>query len=119
MTSVATPSDRRSHRRFAIQTAMRYRAANGPLNAAWKNGRVLNMSASGILIEVPDSLAVGTKLELSMDWTGLYHGRQNMRLFLIASVNRTDSRGIALRILSNRFRDVSPFRFQRVETAVA
>ncbi len=80
---------------------------------------MLNMSATGILIQVPDSLAIGSKLELSMDWTGLYHGRQNMRLFLIAAVTRSGDKGVALRILSNRFRDVSPFRFQRAQTAVA
>jgi hypothetical protein len=98
---------------------MRYRTANGPLNAAWKSGRVLNMSASGIFIQVPESLAAGTKLELSMDWTGLYHGRQSMRLFLIASVTRTGAQGVAMRILSHRFRDANPARFQRVQTAVA
>ncbi|MEI9977094.1 MAG: hypothetical protein WDO73_36610 [Ignavibacteriota bacterium] len=79
------------------------------------------MSASGILIHVPNSVAVGAKLELSMEWSGLYHGRQAMRLFLIAVVTRIDDRGTALRILSHRFRDVSAVRvrFQRVQRAVA
>jgi len=119
MTSVLTPADRRSNRRYALDTAVRYRSANGPLNAAWKNGRVLNMSASGILIHAPESLAAGTKLELSMEWTGLHHGRETMRLFLIATVTRTGGRGAALHILSHRFRDVRSFRFQRAQTAVA
>jgi len=118
MTSVATPTDRRSLRRYVLESPIRYRAANGPLNTAWKSGRLLNMSASGILIHVPESLKVGTKLEIQMEWTGLYHGRQMMHLFLIAAVTRTGG-GTALRILSNRFRDASPFRFQRVQAAVA
>jgi PilZ domain len=82
---------------------------------------MLNMSASGIFIDVPDSLVVGAKLELSMEWTGLYHGRQTMRLFVIATVIRSDKRGVALRILSHRFRDVnSPrVRFQRTEKKLA
>ena len=121
MTSVAFPAERRSHRRFALQTPLRYREANGPLNAAWKNGSMLNMSATGIFIEVADSLMVGTKLELSMEWTGLYHGRQTMRLFLIASVLRTGLQGVALRILGHRFRDLSSprVRIQRTEKKLA
>jgi hypothetical protein len=119
MTSVLTPADRRSNRRYALDTPVRYRAANGPLNAAWKNGRLLNMSASGLLIHVPEPLAIGTKLELSVEWTGLYHGRQNMRLFLISWVTRTGGRGVALRILSHRFREMSQSQFQRAQTAVA
>ena len=127
MTSVSTPVsfplpvDRRSHRRYALDTPVRYRAANGPLNAVWKNGRVLNMSASGVLIHVPEQLAVGAKLELQMEWSGLYHGRQTMRLFLMASVTRTGGRGAALRIVSHRFREASPApaRVQRTQRAVA
>jgi hypothetical protein len=67
------------------------------------------MSGAGILIDLP-SVAIGTKLELAMDWTGLYHGREAMRLFLLASVTRHDARGVALRILSHRFRDAIPAR---------
>jgi hypothetical protein len=79
------------------------------------------MSASGILIHVPEQLAVGVKLELQMEWTGLYHGRQTMRLFLMASVTRTGGRGAALRILSHRFREANPVRVraQRGQQAVA
>ena len=68
------------------------------------------MSAGGILIHLPEPVAVGTKVELAMDWTGLYHGRQAMCLFLVASVIRHNGRGTALRILSNRFRDMTPAR---------
>jgi hypothetical protein len=82
---------------------MRYRAAEGPLNSAWKHGCTLNMSASGVLIHIPEAMTVGMTLELAMDWTGLYHGREKMRLFLVASVTRSDRRGTALRILAHRF----------------
>jgi len=108
MTSVSTLPDRRSNRRYALQTPLQYRAANSPLRSAWKRGCALNMSASGILIDIPERIAAGGKLELAVDWTGLYHDRQMMRLYLIASVTRTGRHGTALRILSHRFRDVSP-----------
>jgi hypothetical protein len=110
MTSVLTPSERRSNRRYPLQIPVRYRAANGPLNSAWKGGRALDMSASGILVHVPESVELGMKLELAMDWTGLYHDRPTMRLHLVAAAIRIDGRGTALRILSHRFRDASSMR---------
>jgi len=110
MTSFAIPAERRSHRRYSLEVPLRYRAANCPLKTVWKHGRAFDMSAGGILIHLPEPVAIGTKLELAMDWTGLYHGRQAMRLFLVASVTRHDGRGAALRILSHRFRDVTPAR---------
>ena len=106
MTSVPTPTDRRANRRYAVRTPLRYRPANSPLNAAWKYGRTLDMSAGGILTDLPEAIAPGAKLELAMDWTGLYHDRNMMRLYLIASVKRADGRGTALRILRYKFRDV-------------
>ena len=110
MTSLSIPAERRSHRRYSLETPLRYRAANSPLNAPWKQGRMLNMSAGGVLVQIPEPLAAGTKLELAMDWTGLYHGRQAMRLFLVTAVTRIDRRGAGLRILSSRFRDGSTAR---------
>jgi hypothetical protein len=110
MTWLAIPAERRSHRRYSLEIPLRYRAANCPLKTCWKHGRALDMSAAGILIHLPEPVAIGTKLELAMDWTGLCHGREAMRLFLVASVTRHEPRGAALRILSHRFRDATPAR---------
>ena len=87
---------------------MQYRTSDGELKSAWKAGRTLDMSVGGILIDIPPAIAVGATLELAIDWTGLYHGKPMIRLILIGSVMRTDSRGTALRILSHQFRDVYP-----------
>lgn len=121
MTSFPVTMDQRSHRRFAVQSELRYRAANSPLSTPWKQGRALNMSAGGLLIQIPESLAAGTRVEVAMDWTGLYHGRQAMRLFLTAAVVRWGRQETALRILSHRFRDVSPVgvRLTRNEKSLA
>ena len=108
MPSLSVSVDRRSQRRYALEQPLRYRAANGPLATPWKHGRMLDMSANGLLIQVPEPLEAGAKLEVAMDWTGLYHGRQAMRLFLVGTVIRTSSRGAGLRILNHRFRDMSP-----------
>ena len=110
MTSLSVPPERRTHRRYDLKIPLRYRAINGPLPAPWKPGRMLNMSAGGLLVEASEHLPEGARLELAMDWTGLYHGRQAMRLFLLATVTRSGARRAGLRILSHRFRDASPAR---------
>ena len=61
-----------------------------------------------MLMEIPVAMPVGTRLELSMDWTGLYHGKQKMRLVLLGWVTRVDENGTAVRFVRHQFRDVSP-----------
>jgi hypothetical protein len=46
-------------------------------------------------------------LELSLDWTGLYHGKRRMRLFLWGEVVRSDEQSTAMRILTHEFREVA------------
>jgi hypothetical protein len=91
---------------------LQYRASGSTPDSAWKRGRTLDISAGGILIDIPESMPVGSRLELVMDWPGLYHCRPMVRLFLTASVTRTaaNTNGtcIALRILNHVFGDVRP-----------
>jgi hypothetical protein len=102
---------------------VQYRISGGARDSAWKCGRTLDMSVSGILIDIDaaDATPVGSALELAIDWTGLYHGKPMVRLSVIGSVARTDARGTALRILSYEFCDVraAVIRPQRLERSVA
>ena len=72
-----------------------------------KSGRALDMSVSGIRIEIPETVEAGATLELLIDWTGLYHGRLAVRLFLTCLIVRVDAQSTALRIVSHQFRDAS------------
>jgi hypothetical protein len=87
---------------------LQYRATGGEISTAWKSGGTLDMSVDGIFIDTPEAAPIGTKLELEIDWPGLYHGKPMVRLLVIGSVVRNDGRGTALRILSHRFRYVRP-----------
>jgi hypothetical protein len=100
--------NRRIAKRYGMRTAMQYRTSDGELKSVWKVGHTLDMSVGGILIDIPPAIPVGATLELAIDWTGLYHGKPMVRLVLIGSVMRNDSRGTALRILSHQFRDARP-----------
>jgi hypothetical protein len=123
MTSVipAKRNDRRAASRYPVEKVVRFRVAGKALASSWKRGRTLDMSAAGIRIEIPEQFAPGTRLELSMDWTGLYHGKETMRLYLTATVVRSNQRGTSLRILRSRFSELRPaaVRPRQMERAVA
>ena len=84
---------------------MEYRVTESGLGSPWKQGRTVDMSATGVLIEIADSLAAGSNLELRMNWPGLYHGKAAVRLSLTGAVVRADQRGTALRITRHEFRE--------------
>ena len=90
-----------------MNTPLQYRAPDTNLPSGWKSGRLIDMSATGLRIEIPETVATGTMLEFAMEWTSLYHGRP-VRLFLTGSVVRVDAGGTALRIVSHQFHDVRP-----------
>jgi len=77
------------------------------------------MSAGGILIQLAEPISLGMKLELALDWPGIYHDREEMRLFLMAAVTRTGREGTALRIVSHRFREMSSARLRRPDKNLA
>ena len=120
--ALSRPSpNRRSAHRYSPSAPLQYRAPQSNLPSGWKAGRLIDMSATGVRVEIPETVTEGTVLEFVMDWTGLYHGKATVRLFLTASVVRVDARGTALRILSHQFRDVRPsvLRPRRVERNLA
>ena len=106
-TQTSKPKDRRGASRYGVKMAFRYRAAGRAFDSSWKHGHTLNMSASGVLIDIPETKSVGSVLELAIDWPGLYHDKPMVRLFLTGSVSRIDGRSVALRILRHEFREVS------------
>ena len=98
--------DKRGAVRYDVAKRLEYRIMDGESAFSWKQGAVHNMSATGVLIELAESLPVGCILEVAMDWPGLYHGKAAVRLVLCGSVVRTHGRTVAMRILSHQFRDV-------------
>jgi hypothetical protein len=98
------PSERRKTIRYAVKKTMDYCVTSGRSGLRWERGWTLDMSAGGLFVQIPDSLPIGATLTAKMDWSGLYHGVQSVRLFLTCSVVRVESRGTALRIVKHEFR---------------
>ena len=100
--------NRRAACRRDVKFPLQYRISNGRIDSAWKGGRTLDMSVSGILIETREVVPQGSILELAIEWPGLYHGKPTVRLLVIGSVVRSDNHASALCILSHEFRAVLP-----------
>jgi hypothetical protein len=120
--ALSRPSpNRRAAHRYSPTAPLQYRAPHSNLPSGWKSGKLIDMSATGLRVEIPETVIEGTMMEFLMDWTGLYHGKSSVRLFVTASVVRVDARGPALRILRHQFRDARPavVRPRRVERNLA
>jgi len=90
------PANRRGAQRYEVTATLQYRVRGRP---EWRRGNTLNMSTSGILVQVGEVLPAGCRLEMRVDWPGLCHRRSAIDLAVTASVVRVDGRGTALRVL--------------------
>jgi hypothetical protein len=105
--------DRRAFSRYPVNTPFVYRAPG----SGWKTGRTVDMSARGLLVDIPEPVVPGYTLDLAIDWPGLYHGKPAVRLMLAGSVVRIDPRGVALRILHHEFREIREHSHRRRSVA--
>jgi len=64
------------------------------------------MSAAGILMVADREFQPGAQIEISLDWPGLYHDAERMRLVVTAAVVRSQGSRTALRILQHEFLQV-------------
>jgi len=98
------PKDRRSGERFPVRMDLRYRVLlNGSGAAAYRSGRVVDISSAGVLFSAGQSCPQGTAVELSLDWPVLHDDAFRIGLSVIGSVVRSDVRGTAIRILRHGF----------------
>ncbi|HXA52647.1 MAG TPA: PilZ domain-containing protein [Candidatus Acidoferrum sp.] len=99
--------NQRASARYRMVTTLRYRAFRQAAVTCSGSGQTIDMSSGGIAIEIGRVLDPGTEMELVLDWTGLYHGKRKMRLFIWGEVVRSEEQSTAVRILSHEFREVS------------
>lgn len=102
--------NRRSRARYGFTTPLRFRACRQTAIVCSGSGRTIDMSSTGVQIEIGRKLETDTEIELVLDWPGLYHGKQRMRLFLWGQVVRSQETATAVRILSHEFRDAARAR---------
>jgi hypothetical protein len=99
--------NRRASARYRMVTPLRYRAFCQTAITGAGSGQSIDMSSGGIAIEIGKVLEPGSEIEVVLDWTGIYHGKRRMRLFVWGQVVRSEEQRTAVRILSHEFREAS------------
>jgi len=63
-----------------------------------------DIGSGGVCIDTPDSLPVGKRVRLSLDWPAALDGRHALRLIIIGKILRISERGTAVSILRHEYR---------------
>ncbi len=93
--------EQRRRQRYDLVTPLVYRLRR---DSQWSgSGSTVNMNTDGILMSADRDFALGARIELSLEWTGLYHGTTRMRLLVRAIVIRSAGGFTAVRIIDHEF----------------
>ena len=97
------PVERRSRVRFPIELRVRYRTLGRGVPCAGE-GWVVNMNRDGVLVSSPQEVSLGARMELSIEWPSLLHGRIPLRFVTVGTVVRRDASNFALTLARYHFR---------------
>jgi PilZ domain len=116
--------DRRLTRRYPIAAEVEFRAVGRdglPFRGA---GQTINLSTGGILFQSEQTLAPGTRIELTIAWPARLNDSVDLNLCVSGRIARTDGKSHAVRIrehefcLRGRYRRAGP-RFRIAEPATS
>jgi hypothetical protein len=93
-------TDRRSHLRFPLGLALRWRTARRD----FADGRAVNMSSRGLLIAAADAPKVGTAVEVAVEWPVLLGGGVGLLLCFSGRVVRSGAGAFAVQYTAYEFR---------------
>jgi hypothetical protein len=96
-------TERRLNQRFPIHIPLRYKLVAGRLVKTGQ-GRTLNLSSSGLLIECDTVLPRGVRVELSLAWPATIDGAVGLTLVVIGTTLRTTGNSIAVAHSRHYFR---------------
>ena len=100
----AINSDRRESRRYAMHLAVRYRMIENGSLVRWGMASTCDISTSGICLRTRKPLAIGSRVELTIEWPVRFGDRYPIDLRASAGVVWSDSRRTALQLTSRQFR---------------
>ena len=97
--------ERRLKRRFPIEQEVRFKMLYGQRIAETGSGKTLHISSGGVWFTIEKMLtAVGTPIELSMNWPVLLNDSCPMKLMIYGCVIRSSEKGAAVSIERYEFR---------------
>jgi hypothetical protein len=99
--------ERRGHRRFPIETEIRYRVTNKRGVKVSRLGTTINISSRGVLFTTAEGLAAGSSVTISMNWPVLLDGHCRLQLVATGFVVRVESGRAAATFRQYEFRTSS------------
>ncbi len=100
-------SDRRHSDRFPIEREVRYRVLNKRGGDETGEGKTVNISSSGVLLTVQQTLAPGRRMELSISWPAQLNDKCALQLVARGRVVRFERGQAAIEIEQYEFRTSS------------
>jgi hypothetical protein len=98
------PSQLRPKMPFPLKLPVRYRTlSRNPLQG---EGRALVIASNGAVVASPNTLTEGAKLELSIEWPPLLHGKIPLRLITVGRVVQCGLHGFSVWFRAYEFRTV-------------
>ena len=108
-----TPGDRRDSERFPITRAVEYQLASRTGQQKKGIGKTLNVSSGGVLCAMPEALAPGKKVRLSISWPAQLDGKCPLKLVAHGRITRCDGTEVAIQITKYEFRTRSSASFKQ------
>jgi hypothetical protein len=98
-------AERRSKVRFPLVMRVCYRTfeQGSPRRGT---GWTVNMSRNAVLVSAKHGVYVGKRMELSIEWPSLLHGRVPLRFVAAGEVVRCDASSFAVKLFGHQFRTV-------------
>ena len=87
--------ERRFKVRFPLELRVRYRTLERGSPCSGE-GCVVNMNRFGVLVSARHEVALGKRIELSIEWPPLWHGRVPLRFVAVGDVVRCDASSFAV-----------------------
>jgi hypothetical protein len=95
---------RRRDRRYALQMELKWKLVRRRRVLETGTGYTLDLSSSGILLDVGRHLPTGLNLELSVAWPVLHQNVSPLQLCVSGRIVRSDGRLAAVQMIQHEFR---------------
>jgi hypothetical protein len=101
------PGDRRAARRYGISLHLKWKLIRRRRVLDSGEGQTLDISSSGMMLEIGKPLPVGFQVELSIAWPVLLHDASPLQLSVRGHIARSEGGRTAIRVARHEFRTVA------------
>ena len=99
-----TPNERRVKRRFQVDTEVSYQVLSGKRAGLKGIGKCLDISSGAIRFSMGEPVAIGTSVEVTMDWPVAGNDSSPLQLIVKGGVMRCDEHTVVVSIARHEFR---------------